>query len=225
MPFSMKCAHCHKEFDIVDSGDELILRYYNPREDDNDWEALEIFDFRCSICNGSHLYYSLRPISPYNITIWPPDPIFKRPPCPLEVPSHIGEDYTEACLVLEISPKASAILSRRCLQSLLRDVAKVKSDDLVTGIQEVLNSGNLPSTLAKSVDAIRNVGNLAAHPRKNVQTGSVISIKHAEAMWLLDILESLFYFYYVQPLVMQEIQKKRDSLNAKLQEAGKPPMK
>jgi hypothetical protein len=95
----------------------------------------------------------------------------------------------------------------------------------VKGIQDVLDSGNLPPTLAKSVDAIRNVGNLAAHPRKSVQTGSIIHIKHAEAMWLLDILESLFDFYYVQPLAMQVIQQKRDSLNAKLQEAAKPPMK
>jgi len=43
-----------------------------------------------------------------------------RGPVPPEVPKHIADDYTEACLVLPISPKASAALSRRCLQAILR---------------------------------------------------------------------------------------------------------
>lgn len=33
-----------------------------------------------------------------------------------EVPSNLAVDYNEACLVLPDSPKASAALSRRCLQ-------------------------------------------------------------------------------------------------------------
>jgi uncharacterized protein Smg (DUF494 family) len=39
---------------------------------------------------------------------------------------------------------------------------------------------------------------------------------------LLDVLEGLFDFYFVQPAVLQ---KKRDALNKKLAEAGKPVMK
>jgi hypothetical protein len=35
-----------------------------------------------------------------------------RPICPKEVPRPIAEDYSEACLVLPDSPKASAALSR-----------------------------------------------------------------------------------------------------------------
>src|SRR4051812_8956205 len=30
----------------------------------------------------------------------------RRPPCPVEVPKDIADDYTEACLVLADSPKA-----------------------------------------------------------------------------------------------------------------------
>src|SRR5665213_3502835 len=44
-----------------------------------------------------------------------------RGPVPADVPSDIAADYTEAALVLSLSPKASAALSRRCLQSVLRD--------------------------------------------------------------------------------------------------------
>ena len=49
----------------------------------------------------------------------------------------IVEDYKEACLVLSDSPKASAALSRRCLQNLLRGAAGVKPGDLSIEIQQV----------------------------------------------------------------------------------------
>lgn len=42
--------------------------------------------------------------------------IANRPPVPIEVPTLFAEDYNEACLVIIDSPKASAALSRRCLQ-------------------------------------------------------------------------------------------------------------
>ena len=41
-----------------------------------------------------------------------------------------------------------------------------------------------------------------------------------EADWNLDVLESLFDFYYVQPAMLLA---KRDALNAKLVAAGNPP--
>lgn len=50
-----------------------------------------------------------------------------RPPVPTEVPKHIANDYEEACLVLPDSPKASAALSRRALQALLRNAAGIAS--------------------------------------------------------------------------------------------------
>jgi len=43
-----------------------------------------------------------------------------RTPLPPEVPEAFASDYKEACLTLADSPKASATLSRRCLQNLLR---------------------------------------------------------------------------------------------------------
>lgn len=64
-----------------------------------------------------------------------------RSPCPNEVPTSIAEDYKEACLVIGDSPKASAALSRRCLQNVLRQAAKVKPGDLYDEIQAVIDSG------------------------------------------------------------------------------------
>jgi hypothetical protein len=87
--------------------------------------------------------------------------VANRPPLSAHVPAKYTEDYNEACLVLPDSAKASAALSRRCLQYLLRDEAKVKHQDLAREIQEVLDRNTLPSHIAESLDAVRNIGNFA----------------------------------------------------------------
>lgn len=145
-----------------------------------------------------------------------------RPACPPEVPSDLAEDYNEACLVLPDSPKASAALSRRCLQHLLRDHAGVNPSNLATEIQQVLDSGSLPSHLENAIDAVRNIGNFAAHPVKSQSTGEALPVEPGEADWNLDTLEALFDYYFVQPAALKA---KRDKLSAKLAEAGKPPPK
>ncbi len=142
--------------------------------------------------------------------------------CPTEVPSDIAEDFREACLVLPFSPKASAALSRRCLQNVLLDAAKVKAKDLAPQIQEVIDSKALPSHLSESIDAIRNIGNYAAHPNKCQHTGVIVKVEPEEAEWTLDVLELLFDFYYVQPA---KAAAANSALNAKLAAMGKPPMK
>ncbi|GAI14701.1 unnamed protein product, partial [marine sediment metagenome] len=145
-----------------------------------------------------------------------------RPPVPPEVPKEFVEDYTEACVVLMDSPKASAALSRRCLQYLLREIAKVNPGNLSNEIQEVIDSNKLPSHLTESIDAVRNIGNFAAHPIKSEKTGEIVPVEPGEAEWNLDVLESLFDFYFVQPAV---IKRKREALNKKLINAGKKEMK
>lgn len=145
-----------------------------------------------------------------------------RPPCPSEVPKEFVEDYTEACLVISDSPKASAALSRRCLQHILRKIAKVKPSNLDNEIQQVIDSGNLPSHIVEVIDAVRNIGNFAAHPLKSKKSGEILPVEPVEAEWNLDVLEALFDFYFVQPAV---VRKKKAALDKKLKEAGKKPMK
>ncbi len=145
-----------------------------------------------------------------------------RTPLADEVPAEYASDYNESCLTLPDSPKASAALSRPGLQHLLREEAKVKHADLAKEIQQILNEGKLPSQLLESLDAIRNIGNFAAHPIKSTSTGEIIDVEPGEAEWNLDVLESLFDYFFVQPALLK---KKKDALNAKLKKAGKPDMK
>jgi len=120
------------------------------------------------------------------------------------VPDVYAQEYKEACLVLSDSAKASAALSRRCLQDILMNVQKVKSKDLSKEIDEVLELKVLPSHLAEAIDAVRNIGNFAAHPNKSTNTGAIIDVEPGEAEWLLDVLEGLFDFYFVQPDILQK---------------------
>jgi hypothetical protein len=99
---------------------------------------------------------------------------------------------------------------------------RVKHGDLSSEIQQVLDSKTLPSSVAENVDAVRNIGNFAAHPNKSTSTGEVLPVELEEAEWNLDVLESLFDVYFVQPA---RAKAKRESLNKKLQDAGKPPLK
>jgi hypothetical protein len=123
--------------------------------------------------------------------------------------------------VLPDSAKASAALSRRLLQHLIREKAGITRRDLATEIQDLIKAG-LPSHLSEAIDAVRNIGNFAAHPIKSTNTGEIVDVEPGEAEWLLDTLESLFDFYFTQP---EALKKKRAALDAKLAEAGKPPMK
>lgn len=145
-----------------------------------------------------------------------------RPPLSTEVPKEYSADYKEACLVLSDSPKASAALTRRCLQHLLRSVANVKPQDLYKEIQEMLDRGSLPSHIADSLDAVRNIGNFAAHPIKSTSTGEIVDIEPGEAEWNLDVLDALFDFYFVAPA---RSYARKNALNKKLADAGKPQIK
>ena len=66
------------------------------------------------------------------------------------------------------------------------------------------------------------IGNFAAHPLKSTTTGSIVDVEPGEAEWNLDVLESLFDFYFVQPAISA---KRKAELNKKLKEAGKPKLK
>lgn len=215
----MKCPHCLESFHGTPNLSWKI-------DDRDGWWGIS--QVKCPACNRVILYLDY---GPANVTLnnheRAKSSTLVRPkgtsrPISAEVPEQFAEDYREACIVLTDSPKASAALSRRCLQHLLREVAKVKRGDLADEIQQVIDSGKLPSHIAEAVDAVRNIGNFATHTTKSKTTGEILPVEPGEAEWNLEVLESLFDFYFVQPAMLK---KKKESLNQKLRDAGKPEMK
>ena len=144
-----------------------------------------------------------------------------RQPVPAEVPEEFTADYREACLVLADSPKASAALSRRCLQHILQEKSDAKTqNNLAKTIGEVIDDPKTPRDVADSLDMVRNIGNFSAHPNKSTNTGEIVPVEPVEAEWCLEVIEMLFDLYFVRP---SEIQGRRDRVNEKLADTGKPP--
>ena len=128
-------------------------------------------------------------------------------PIPPEVPPEFTEDYREACEILAESPKASAALSRRCLQFILREKAGVNKGNLKQEIDEVILTGNLTAEIADSLHTLREIGNFAAHPQHHQGTGEIVPVEPGEAEWCLEVIEMLFDFYFVRPADIQKRQR------------------
>lgn len=148
-----------------------------------------------------------------------------RGPVPPEVPKPIAQDYVEGCLVLPLSPKASAALARRCLQNILR-AHGYKDRDLAKEIDLILNEPDprkgIPESLRNTIDGIRNFGNFSAHPITDLTTLQIIDVEPQEAEWCLEIVEEMFQHFYVRPA---QAAARKAALDAKLKSAGKPPSK
>jgi hypothetical protein len=93
--------------------------------------------------------------------------------------------------------------------------------NLFDQVRRLIALNKLPSHLASDLDAIRTVGNFAAHQQKDQVTGEVIDVQPGEAEWALAVLRALLTFYYVE---LPESQVRRDAFNAKLRAAGQKPM-
>jgi hypothetical protein len=109
------------------------------------------------------------------------------------VPAAITADYTEACLIRDLSPKASATLSRRCLQGMIRDFWKISKARLVDEIKEL--QSHIDSTTWDAIDAVRSVGNIGAHMEKDINV--IVDVEPEEAQLLIGLIELLIKEWYV----------------------------
>lgn len=112
---------------------------------------------------------------------------------PEYVPLNVRQDYEEACAIVSLSPKASATLSRRCLQSMIRDFWGIKKKRLIDEI-DALKDHVRPSQW-KVIDAIRTLGNIGAHPEAD--TSCILDIDPDDAQKLLRVIESLIDKWYI----------------------------
>ncbi|MDP8260706.1 MAG: DUF4145 domain-containing protein [Candidatus Gygaella obscura] len=209
----MKCPHCLTSFHDDSTKQRIGLDVLA------DWFV--IFQ-RCPECKRVIIFLNANPRdegTEKEFLVYPKG--VSRSPLPEEVPSKFADDHKEACLVLSDSPKASAALSRRCLQHITREKEGINKKTLADEIDELIKRKSLPSGLSGSVDAIRQIGKFTAHPIKNTNTGEIVDVEPMEAEWSLNVLEALFDFYFVLP---GRIDKDREAMNIKLKGAGKPPM-
>ena len=122
------------------------------------------------------------------------NPISLAKAYPDYIPQTIRSDYEEAHAILNLSPKASATLSRRCLQGMIRDfwgISKARLVDVIDALKDLVD----PST-KKVLDALRKLGNIGAHPEKDVNL--IVDIEPNEAHMLLKFIELLMQKWYIE---------------------------
>lgn len=112
---------------------------------------------------------------------------------PEYIPKAIVMDYEEACLIRDLSPKASATLSRRCLQGIIRDFWQIKPGRLIEEIENIKE--RVDPLVWEAIDSVRKVGNIGAHMEKDINL--IVEVEPNEAQLLIGLIETLIREWYI----------------------------
>ncbi len=160
-------------------------------------------DLKFILCNALIDRHGGYFAGPKTIKLWPLLPESGAKPQPDYIPKPIVEDYVEACRICDLSPKASATLSRRCLQGMIRDFCGIAGDSLFAEIEtlrKAVNHGDgirhVNHDTVEAIDHVRKIGKYGAHMEKDVNL--IINVEPHEAQKLIELIELLFYEWYVQ---------------------------
>lgn len=154
--------------------------------------AIKVFFYKCPQCDNYTIFAEgvgemVKDIN----TILKPNSLAKQ--FPDYIPEAIRSDYEEACAIVNLSPKASATLSRRCLQGMIHDFWNIKLKNLNQEISALKDK--ISADLWSSIDALRQLGNIGAHMEKD--TDVIVDIDPNEAESLIKLIELLMKEWYI----------------------------
>jgi hypothetical protein len=136
------------------------------------------------------------------IKAWSLLPASSAKPQPDYIPEPLRNDYYEACAIRDLSPKASATLTRRCLQGMIRDFCKITDGRLIDEIKQLrkqIEAGKAPLGVqldsVEAIDSVRKIGNIGAHMEKDINV--IVDVDPDEAQILIELVETLFVEWYV----------------------------
>lgn len=189
------CPYCNKEqaFDTGEHNEQrtgYFVHYVN-RDERHDNTDLVILHLLCKNRDCEEMTvvgYNYKNQKQWDII---PENVYKR--YPDYIPQQIRDDYTEASLIIEKSPKAAATLLRRCLQGMIRDFWGIKKGTLFDEINEL--QGKVTASQWKAIDGLRKLGNIGAHMEKDVNL--IIDIDIQEAQKLKKLIETLLVQWYI----------------------------
>lgn len=200
--FKWQCPFCNHFTTILDSNyQENLIDHTTENADGARRLKIEFIVCPNPECNKFTLTVNLNKLrkAPLEwilgkfLQTWDLIPSSKAKVFPNYVPMPILNDYNEACLIKDLSPKASATLSRRCLQGIIRDFWKIKKPRLVDEIEEIKDKVD-PLTW-QAIEAVRKVGNIGAHMEKDINL--IIEVEPEEANKLIELIELLISEWYV----------------------------
>lgn len=222
MNFRWTCPYCNHKCTITQGNFSVSTHIFDLK---NKYENKLGFKSSVTVCPNpecaeitieAFLYKSrdyrvnpyLQPTS--SIHSWKLLPHSHAKPFPDYIPEPILSDYNEACSISDLSPKASATLSRRCLQGMIRDYWKVTDKNLYLEINAL--EDKVSEQVWESLNAVREIGNIGAHMEKDINV--IVDVEADEAKILIELLEILFEEWYIarheRDLKLSRIQKIRD---------------
>ena len=154
-------------------------------------------------------------------------------PQPDYIPKPIAENYKQACRIRDLSANASAAMSRRCLQGMIRDFCKISKPTLAKEINTLkgqVDEGKAPRGVSHdtmdAIDHVRSIGNIGAHMEKDINL--ILDVEPDEAQALINLIELLFKEWYVAKHVREERLRKLgvvvENKEAKKVQAKLPPI-
>lgn len=205
-PFDWQCPYCNHHSTITRdnnhesehgmtiknvTGDKLLYTFFIvcPNKDCRNYTLTAIlFNSKYDVYNGQYQHGNLKEINRWNLVPGSTAKVF-----PSYIPKQILTDYKEACSIRDLSPKASATLSRRCLQGMIRDFWGIRKSRLVDEIEAIKDKVD-PLTW-DSIDAVRKIGNIGAHMEKDINI--IVDVEPNEAMLLIHLIEVLIKDWYI----------------------------
>ncbi len=194
---SYVCPFCNSTFPLIyETYNEINCTFNHDRQHfANDpyenYEMLVNF-YKCPSCKK--ISVSIKGHDKFKGLFVPVFPQASSKQFPEYIPESIRNDYTEAYSILNLSPKASATLARRCLQGMIRNFWGISKNRLIDEINEL--QSKVPPAQWKVIDAIRSIGNIGAHMEKDVNL--IVDITPDESEKLLKLIELLIEKWYVQ---------------------------
>ena len=207
-----QCPYCgHSQVLLEEQNLKINKSTEIVRISEHDFIGFQVISVAClnQECQKLSLVFFLNKCSRYSTEVlfnkiiqkWRllPDSIAK--PQPDYIPKAIRKDYEEACKIAHLSPNASAVLARRCLQGTIRDFCKIKGKTLHEEVKKLENAvqkhsiSGVTEESIKAIDSIRKMGNIGAHMEQ--PTGMLIDIEPNEATLLIQLIETLFKDWYV----------------------------
>ncbi|WP_075877998.1 DUF4145 domain-containing protein [Merdibacter massiliensis] len=214
MPKSFTCPYCdsvfplvegttikeyHPSFDNVRSKKELGVHMIDEKNPSFESEVAISF-LKCPQCGE----YSIKvhgvgnKVKSINTSI---KPISLAQQFPEYVPKAIRNDYEEAYAILNLSPKSSATLARRCLQGMIHDFWDIHEKNLNAEITSLRDK--VSPTLWRVLDGIRSIGNIGAHMEHDID--KIIDIEPDEAVKLIKLIEFLIKEWYINRYEQEQL--------------------
>lgn len=170
-------------------------------------DAARIIALGCPACMCVSLLFGNSPdkMMPARTFVWPLSESPDRAPGGLD--QEIKKFYDQARSIIASSPDGAAVLTRRCLQQVIRTRLPIKHSSLFKEIEEAIKCPELSKPTADALGHIRDIGNWSAHPILD-ESDTLIEVTREEAEYTLQTLELCFDDLYVKTSRVEEMTKR-----------------